>query len=435
MCADRPPAKTLRQLIDQAGLPIPDEVEPRSAQDALGRYPITGQLGEGGMGQILQIRDEEVGREMAAKVIKSQDDPLAVAALLREAKITGQLEHPNIVPLHELGMTDEGRIYFTMKRIEGADLAQLLDPGVEQEGPTLFEYLQIFVKICDAISFAHSRDVIHRDLKPANIMVGRFGEVQVMDWGLARVVGQPDPAASACTLDLGAGSLTERTRGDGAAEPLQTLDGSVVGTPAYMPPEQARGEIARLDRRTDVYALGAILYVMLTLEPPFEGDGARDVVDQVIQGRLAPPSKRTPEREIPRELEAVVLKAMSPEPRQRYETVAQIKQEIEAYIEGRLLQAAQYNAWQVAQKWAVRHKTAIGAAAAVALLSAVLVTLAFLRVLAERDETRKALAELKMEQKISAEATRVASVEKSKAQAAVWVRRAMELYRRQGDRD
>ncbi len=361
MCADRPPAKTLRQLIDQAGLPIPDEVEPRSAQDALGRYPITGQLGEGGMGQILQIRDEEVGREMAAKVIKSQDDPLAVAALLREAKITGQLEHPNIVPLHELGMTDEGRIYFTMKRIEGADLAQLLDPGVEQEGPTLFEYLQIFVKICDAISFAHSRDVIHRDLKPANIMVGRFGEVQVMDWGLAREVNQPEPGETSRKLELGGGRLAGRLRRTERRRTSSTPDGLVLGTPAYMSPEQARGQVDKIDRRSDVYALGAILYQMLTLELPFDGGSLSALLDQVAEGALIVPSERTPDRHIPRELELVVRKAMARSRAKRYQDVAQLKADIEAYLEGRLLRAAEYNLLQVGQKWAARHKPAVAA--------------------------------------------------------------------------
>ncbi len=202
------------------------------------------------MGEILQIRDEDVGREMAAKVIKGSGDSRSLAKFIREAQITGQLEHPNIVPMHELGLTPDKQIYFTMKRIDGDDLAALLAQERETEGSMLqredgtrpssrrlvadiaavrqkyvIKMLNIFLKICDAMSFAHSKGVIHRDLKPANVMVGQFGEVQVMDWGLARVAGQADSAESACRLDLGGGRIAELAEQDG---PLQTLDGSVV---------------------------------------------------------------------------------------------------------------------------------------------------------------------------------------------------------------
>ena len=284
------------------------------------------------MGQVLQVRDEDVGREMAAKVIHGQDSAQALAKFVREAQITGQLEHPNIVPTHELGTTPDGQFYFTMKRIEGQDLAALLqDEDENAKGRTLYDYLQILLKVCDAISLAHSRGVIHRDLKPANIMIGQFGEVQVMDWGLARLVGQSDTAEAGCTLDLGGGHLAERARRSGSDEPLRTLDGAVVGTPHYMPPEQARGEVRKLDQRADVYALGAILYQMLTLEPPFEGDSVWEVLERVIAGHPTPPSKRTLERQIPAELEAVVLKAMQHRPAKRYDSVELMKQDIEAY--------------------------------------------------------------------------------------------------------
>ncbi len=347
--------------------------------DRLGRYPITGRLGAGGMGEVLQVRDEDVGREMAAKVILGQADPKMLAKFVREGQITGQLEHPNIVPLYELGMTSDRQVYFTMKRVEGQDLAGVLAEERRLEGSllargesrprpssrrlavdqdttrrkSLIKLLGIFGKVCDALAFAHSRGVIHRDLKPANLMVGEFGEVQVMDWGLAKVTGHADPAAGACTLDLGGGRITE-----GASGPLLTLDGSVVGTPAYIPPEQAAGETDKLDHRTDVYGLGAILYEILTLEAPFEGDSVWNVLEQVIEGKLIAPSERTPERSIPWELEAVVKRAMASRRGKRYQTVEALKADIEAYLEGRVLAAAEYSTWQVVKKWAGRNKAA-----------------------------------------------------------------------------
>ncbi len=434
--ADSQTAQTIDQLLRGRGAAVIVARPPQPpADDQLGRYPVTGQLGAGGMGQILQVWDENLGREMAAKVIKGRTDPLVLDKFIREAQITGQLEHPNIVPTHELGLTPDQRIYFTMKRVQGEDLATMLDDEREtvgamlqdKDGPrpssrrlvadiatvrrrSLSEMLQIFLKVCDAVCFAHSKGVIHRDLKPANIMVGQFGEVQVMDWGLASQLGQPDPVAAACTLDLGGGPLAELARRGAAGQPLTTLDGTVVGTPHYMPPEQARGEISALDRRADVYALGAILYQMLTLELPFEGSSAWDVLLQVAQGQLIAPTERTPGREIPRDLEAVVLKAMAARPSQRYDTVERLKRDIEAYLEGRLLQAAEYSTWQVVTKWAARHKPAVIAAAVILLT--LLVTLG-----GTSWQWRRAEAEL------------------SKRVAAEEVRKAMEIYDRKGDLD
>ncbi len=463
-------AETIDQLL--RGREATEIISPptRAPTDQLGRYPVTGQLGVGGMGQILQVRDENLGREMAAKVIKGRDDPQVLDKFIREARVTGQLEHPNIVPTYELGLTPDKRVYFTMKRVQGQDLAALLAAERETEGAmlqgeqgarrtsrrlvadlalfrrrSLARMLQIFLKVCDAMSFAHDKGVIHRDLKPANIMVGQFGEVQVMDWGLARQVGQPDPVAAGCTLDLGGGPVAELTqRRGGDNEPLRTLDGTVVGTPHFMPPEQARGEVGRVDRRADVYALGAILYQMLTLQLPFEGDSAWEVLRQVIEGKLIPPSERAPEREVPFELEAVVRKAMSPRARDRYDTVERLQREIESYLEGRLLQAADYSTWQVLKKWAARHKAAVVAAAGIFLT----VIAAFAGIswqwrkavrakeaeTAEKRKVERALAQLQREKTRSAKLGREKGQEQQKRRATDLVRKAMELYTRKGDR-
>ncbi len=353
-------AKTIRELISQAGLTaridhgqLPDASHP----DKLGRYPVTGHLGAGGMGEVLQVRDEDVGREVAAKVVLGEADGPMLAKFILEARVTGQLEHPNIVPMHELGMTHDGRVYFTMKRVEGEDLERLLDGSRGGADRSIYEYLQIFLKVCDAVAFAHSRGVIHRDLKPANIMVGRFGEVQLMDWGMAKVTGQPDSAASGCTLALG------------VEGPLKTLDGTIVGTPAYMPPEQAEGRIDQVDQRSDIYALGSVLYELLTLEPPYTGDSAWTVLDQVIAGQLAPPSQRAPGRNIPWELETVVLKAAAHRKEERYQTVEALKGDLERFLAGQTLGAARYSAWQILVKWGRRNQAAVLAGLAVCVIA------------------------------------------------------------------
>ncbi len=357
-----------------------DESGPEQALQQLGRYPVTGDLGAGGMGQVLQVRDDHLGREMAAKVIRvahgGQVGQQQLEKFVLEAQLTGQLEHPNIIPVHELGQDAAGRLYFTMKRVQGQDLQDLLVALADEAGQpssTLPQLLQIFLKICDAISFAHSRGVIHRDLKPANIMVGQFGEVQVMDWGLAKVIASDTekPLTRSPAFRVSSSELPVVAGGD--SEPMMTAEGTIAGTPAYMPPEQAEGQIARLDQRSDIYSLGAILYQILTLRPPFLGSSGAMIINQVIEGKLVPPSKGTHGRRVPWELEAVVLKAMALRQTDRYETALQLRGDVERYLTGETLQAARYRFWQVAGKWFLRH---LAASLAVMVVGAVLISLA-----------------------------------------------------------
>ena len=318
---------------------------PRSAPlTHLGRYVVTSRLGAGGMGEVLAVKDESLDREVAAKVAREGADDLVVAKLVAEARLTGQLEHPAIVPVHEAGRTADGRCFFTMKRIHGRDLEAVLS-----EPPPLVERLHVFLKICEAISFAHSRGVIHRDLKPANVMVGEFGEVLVCDWGIAKRLG----------------SHVEAGRQTIVADPLATLDGQIMGTPAYMPPEQADGRIGDIDERSDVYALGAILYQLLALEPPYRGRTSTDVLRDVQEGRLVPPSHR--QRDVPLELEAVVMKAMARTPSDRYASAEALRADVERFLTGRALAAASYTPIQLAWKWARRNR-AICAAIAIGAL-------------------------------------------------------------------
>jgi len=366
----RPESKTTR-LITHTGRHRPGT---GPTPTTLGPYRITGHIGSGGMADVLLVEDVELGRELAAKILPqaSHDDPKTVQRFLLEAQVTGQLEHPNIVPVHQMGVTPNGQLYFTMKRVRGLTLEETISSGVTRE--TLSRLLEIFLKVCDAMAFAHSRGVIHRDLKPENIMVGEFGEVQVMDWGLARLRDEQDQLEGAIALDLDSGKTAAAVLGREGEErkgsnPLKTQDGTIAGTPAYMPPEQALGQVDALDERSDIYALGAMLYQILTGDAPFGGEDSWAVLGQVIRAEMKLPRERAPGRNIPRELEAVVLKAMQRDPEDRYQTVRELRLDLQRFIEGHTLSAARYTIAQRLAKWIARHRT-IAIASGVVLLVA-----------------------------------------------------------------
>ena len=351
----------------------------------LGRYPVTGRLGVGGMGEVLSVRDSDLQRDVAAKVVRGRVDDRQLWKFVLEARITGRLAHPSIMPVYELGCTAEGQPYFTMKRIEGRTLGAVLahagggpagsaasrrapppasaDAVAAAYGARLIEHLGILLKVCDAVAFAHSAGVIHRDLKPDNVMVGTFGEVLVCDWGLAKV-----RARGAGHDPVGDALLPKQ--GDGGA--VVTLDGEVIGTPAYMPPEQAEGLLDQIDERSDIYALGAILYQMLCGHAPYEGKTSWVVLEQVRLRAPAPPSERSPAGGalIPWELEAVAAKAMARAREERYPSVVALRADLNAFLAGGLLAAARYTPSQRAWKWARRNARAL-AAAAVAMASLV----------------------------------------------------------------
>jgi serine/threonine-protein kinase len=273
------------------------------------------------MGSVHSVRDVPLLRVSAVKVLQPQlaEDPRAIERFLREAQIMAQLEHPNIVPVHELAMDARGNRYFTMKRVEGRTLTAWIEEvgRPADDAHTLSGMLEVFAKVCDAVSFAHSRGVIHRDIKPDNIMVGMFGQVYLMDWGLALQRSADDPYASQGAPSDGA------ARSQGGV-PLAVS--TVAGTPGFMAPEQVRGE--PLDERCDVYSLGAVLQNILTGQEP------RAVMDgpEPAKARSVPPPARDGGRRT--RLLALAERAMAPDPERRYATVADLKHDLEMSLRG-----------------------------------------------------------------------------------------------------
>lgn len=295
-----------------------------------GRYTETGELGAGGMGEVRLCHDQRIGRDVAVKLLRSeqQAEAHAVQRFLREARVQGQLEHPAIVPVHDLGRTPEGRLYFTMKRVRGRTLAEII-AGLAQGRPDIVaaysrrKLLTAFASVCLAVELAHSRNVLHRDLKPANIMLGDFGEVYLLDWGIARISGAPADAPREQALQAASGDV------------MPTTAGQILGTPGYMAPEQVRGEIESLDPRTDVFALGVILFELCALTPLY--DPAREamaILVATLHGTDARPSARAPDRAIPPELDALCVKATMLRQQDRFATARELADGVERFLDG-----------------------------------------------------------------------------------------------------
>ncbi len=253
------------------------------------RYQLFGEIARGGMGAVLKGRDVDLGRDLAVKVLleSHREKPDLVKRFVEEAQIGGQLQHPGIVPVYELGSFADHRPYFTMKLVKGRTLAELLDAR-SSPADDLPRFLSLFESVAQTMAYAHARGVIHRDLKPSNVMVGSFGEVQVMDWGLAKVLPRggaaDDLTAPRRERELPASVIrTARSGSDADASEA----GSVLGTPGYMAPEQARGEIGDLDERADVFGLGSILCEILTGRPAFVAGEPAERLRRSARGDLA----------------------------------------------------------------------------------------------------------------------------------------------------
>jgi serine/threonine protein kinase len=295
------------------------------------RYILQEFLARGGMGAVYAAQDKTLNRRVAIKVLDSSDGHGALEErLMREARVLAQLEHPGIVPVHDAGTLADGRVFYVMKFVEGSRVDQFL-----ASVSSLPERLRLFLRICETVSFAHSRGILHRDLKPSNVMVGAFGEVLVMDWGLAKIL-RPDCVAG-CEETV---SSTEPLLGAvaGASEtPItsETHDGMVLGTPGFMSPEQAQGKSSSLDVRSDIFSLGKLLETILTR------------------------AKNAKAIRVPRALGAICEKAAAENPSERYASVSALARDISRYLDGMPVLAYRENLWERAQRFYTRYQAAI----------------------------------------------------------------------------
>jgi serine/threonine protein kinase len=293
------------------------------------RYTLQEFVARGGMGAVYLAQDQTLERRVAVKILDAADPDGALAGRLnQEARVLAQLEHPGIVPVHDAGTLPDGRVFYVMKFVEGSRLDELLAAV-----PSLSERLRLFLRVCEAVSFAHSRGILHRDLKPSNIMVGAFGEVLVMDWGLAKILA-PDSGANSEETIVSASSLPTITR-TARQNAGATQSGMVMGTPGYMSPEQAAGGSSHVDQRSDIFSLGKLL--------------------EFIAGPAA--NQNAPR--IPRALQAICAKASAANREDRYAKVSMLAEDVSRFLDGAPVSAHRENLWERTVRFYNRYQIAI----------------------------------------------------------------------------
>jgi serine/threonine protein kinase len=370
------------------------------------RYTLTRLHGEGGLGEVWVAHDNDLERDVAFKQIKpsraSRSD--LWRRFLKEAKITGQLEHPNIVPVYELGQGEQDKPpFYTMRLVKGQSLSEAITEhhrrrqAGEEDPLARPKLLQAFMSVCQAINYAHSHGVIHRDLKPDNVIVGRFGEVVVLDWGLAKLVDQPDEKAT--LLALSEDAQTDATQA-----------GQALGTPAYMAPEQAEGRIDLVNRRTDIYGLGSILFEILTGQAPHRGSSTAEVLRKITTAET--PRVRSVDPSVPRPLEAICARAMARIPEDRYESAAALAEDVQRWLADEPVTAYREPLRVRLGRKLRRHRSLV-AGAAVVLLSVSIVS-TVLAWFINQEKNRAAAAEkVALEEKNRAEAAEKVAVNQS----------------------
>lgn len=277
------------------------------------RYTEFSPVGKGGIGMLQSCRDNNLGRVVVMKVLHQRmaEQEHLRARFLREARVTAQLQHPNTVPVYEVGHDRDGGLYFTMKKVEGETLRDILEKQILGETKYLETYnldrlLGVVIQVCNALAYAHVHGVVHRDVKPENVLIGTFGEVILLDWGVAKVW-----------------AMDEEEEEQVSQYQELTDVGQRPGTPLYMAPEQVRGG-QEIDGRTDIYAIGVVLYEILTLKEPLRGDRIQETFEMILKEQPIPPEQRTPSRKVPRLLSAIAMRAMAKDPNDRYQTMPEL---------------------------------------------------------------------------------------------------------------
>lgn len=364
-------SSSLPPLDDEAG-----QTDPGPVNSGL-RYRILRPHAKGGLGEVFVAEDLELGREIALKEIQvaHADHPDRRRRFLLEGRITGKLEHPGIVPVYGLGAYVDGRPYYAMRFIKGDDLKQAIDRFHQSKQAfhsMAFQHLlRRFLDVCNAIAYAHSRGVLHRDLKPSNVMVGQYGETLVVDWGFAKVIGR-DGDSSTPSAD----ARERPVETELASSSSGTLEGATMGTPAYMSPEQAGGNMEGLGPRSDVYGLGATLYTLLTNSAPVQGDSVGAVLAKVRFGEITLP--RQMRADVPKALEAICCKAMALRQADRYDSALALAEDIEHWLADEPVTAYRELASARLARWTRKRRTLVATAAASLLVGVVGLTLGLL---------------------------------------------------------
>ena len=329
-----------------------DHILPSAWKSGSLKYDELKALAEGGTGKLYTTIDQNLHRTVAYKTLHAdlRKSEIETKRFLREARVTANIQHPGTLPVYELGRDREGQLFFTMKKVVGQDLRQtLLD--LRQEVPDVIDkfplplLLDILIQVCQTIAYAHDIGVIHRDLKPANVIIGKFGEVYVLDWGLAKVLGSPA---------LSAPELTEEVNADFSLTPT----GRHYGTPMYMSPEIARGD-SNLDHRTDVFSLGIMLFEILTHRFLIEGEDFIEIKKKLLEEPFPLPREISPEKSIRKELQAICMKALKRDKGERYAGVSDLLADLQRFRHDEEVSVYWYSGWEKLTRWNHRHAYSI----------------------------------------------------------------------------
>jgi len=393
--------------------PCPESTGPYVPQAPDGvRYQVLRRHAKGGLGEVFVALDQSLNREVAIKEIQERhaNDPASRNRFVLEAEITGRLEHPGIVPVYDLGHHPDGRPYYAMRFVRGETLKEAIrsfhaaDVHGRSPGERTLAFRQLlrrFIDACNAVAYAHSRGVLHRDLKPANIMLGKYGETLIVDWGLAKPVGRDRASAD---------SAEESLRPAASSSITETIAGTAVGTPAYMSPEQASGRLGTLGPTTDIYGLGSCLYTLLTGNPPVEDGEVGEVLRRVQRGEITPP--RRVNARTPLALEAVCLKAMALSPDDRYPAALSLAGDVEHWLADEPVLAWKEPLMARSCRWVRRHQSAVGSAMA-ATLVILLCLAASLGIVARAYRQEKDAREYAVEQEGEAHRQRASAEERA----------------------